>query len=323
MTALAVTADEGVRAGDVRTTLPTRRSPRGTEPLELLFERPAPLGPTRGGLGGGLASLYAGDLLVPLRPERPTVIANFVETIDGVIALDRRGRTGGGEVSGFSPTDKFVMGVLRAVADVVLVGAGTVRAAEGTGWTADAIDPARTQLHAELRARLGLAPQPTTMIVTASGDVDPAHRALQDPAVPIVVTGPPKAIQRLDAAGFAAHVRLAELPFAEGTSTAGALIELASSLGARVVLSEGGAHLIGELFAARLLDELFVTLSPQVVGRDDEQGRLSLVEGTALWPELPAWATLESVRRAGSHLFLRYGFSSSELPSNEVTSNVR
>lgn len=70
-----------------------------------------------------------------LRNDRPTVIANFVSTVDGVVAFDVIGSSGGGEISGFFAADRFVMGLLRAMADVVLVGAGTVRAAPTHEWT--------------------------------------------------------------------------------------------------------------------------------------------------------------------------------------------
>ena len=82
-----------------------------------------------------LRDRYDGELHVALRPDRPTVIANFVSTIDGVVAFDVDGSSGGGEVSGFFDPDRFVMGLLRAMADVVLVGAGTVRAAPTHVWT--------------------------------------------------------------------------------------------------------------------------------------------------------------------------------------------
>src|SRR5205085_856490 len=109
-------------------------------------------------------------LRIPLRTDRPTVIANFVETIDGAVALDRIGSTGGGDVSGFSPTDRFVMGLLRALADVVLMGAGTARTSGGGGWTPGSVHPECAAAYRTLRRRLGLTQEPSTMIVTATGN---------------------------------------------------------------------------------------------------------------------------------------------------------
>jgi len=72
-----------------------------------------------------------------------------------------------------------------------------------------------------------------------------------------------------------------------------------------VVLTEGGPHLMGELIKAQLLDEMFLTLSPVLAGRDKEL-RLGMVEGAELLPKLPVWSRLLSARRHGDYLFLRY-----------------
>ena len=72
------------------------------------------------------------------------------------------------------------------------------------------------------------------------------------------------------------------------------------------MLCEGGPHLIGDLLAAGVLDELFLTIAPQLAGRDKAKPRLGLVEGTAFAISEAPWATIGSVRRSGEHLFLRY-----------------
>lgn len=72
---------------------------------------------------------------------------------------------------------------------------------------------------------------------------------------------------------------------------------------------EGGPRLIGELLRAQLLDELLLTLSPVLAGRPSDEGserRLALVEGAAFSPDALPRASLLSVRRDASHLFLRY-----------------
>lgn len=290
------------------TGLPTRAAPRGTEPLERLFEMDtAPLGAVRGGLTDELAAAYAGDLVIPERPDRPTVVANFVETLDGLTALDRMGRTGGGEVSGFSPTDRFVMGLLRALADVVLVGASTVRSSARRAWTPDSVFPEAAAAYAALRTRLGLPARPTTLIATAGGDLDPGHPVFSDPLQQVVVAGPGPAVERLRRRPLPGHVAV-ELLEHDGPDGARDLVDLAGRLGAGVVLAEGGPHLFGELVRADRLDELFLTIAPQLAGRGRADDRLGLVEGAALWPEQPRWAHLRSARRAGDHLFLRYRF---------------
>jgi riboflavin biosynthesis pyrimidine reductase len=89
---------------------------------------------------------------------------------------------------------------------------------------------------------------------------------------------------------------------------AGAILELIRGTGARLAVCEGGPHLFGELLRARLIDELFLTLAPQLVGRDATTNRLSLVEGTSFGEGRGRWADLIGIRRAGDDLFLRYRF---------------
>jgi len=286
---------------------------RGDSRLERLWDpatdpaAPAPSRPDVRGdrLPSGLGDRYDGDLRVALRPDRPTVIANFVSTIDGAVAFDTDGSTGGGEVSGFADADRFVMGLLRAMADVVLVGAGTVRAAPTHEWTPRRVQPGSAGLYAAWREAMGISLQPTTIVATASGSLDPKHPGLSAPDVPVILATTESGAARLRAAGLASNARI-EVAASGGPIAATALVEIAARSGARLVLCEGGPHLIGDLLAAGLLDELFLTLAPQLAGRDDATHRLALVEGTAFEIATAPWAELGSVRRSGNHLFLRY-----------------
>ena len=72
-----------------------------------------------------------------------------------------------------------------------------------------------------------------------------------------------------------------------------------------VVLTEGGPHLMGRLIEDGLLEEVFLTISPVIAGRDSEP-RMGMVQGVELLPELGVWGSLLSARRHGDHLFLRY-----------------
>jgi riboflavin biosynthesis pyrimidine reductase len=75
-----------------------------------------------------------------------------------------------------------------------------------------------------------------------------------------------------------------------------------------MILVEGGPQLMGDFLAERYLDELFLTLAPQIAGRDGKVERPGFVAGKRFAPECPLWGTLISVKRGGSHLFLRYAF---------------
>jgi riboflavin biosynthesis pyrimidine reductase len=273
--------------------------------LVPLLEAPVPAGVVRGdGMPPALEARYGGPLLIPLRPDRPTVIANFVSTLDGIVAFGQGPLSGGGLISGQFEPDRFVMGLLRAVADVVVVGAGTLRGSTHQRWTPGHIHPASAATFAGWRQAMGLAPQPTTVFVSATGDLPTEHPAFHDLGVPAVVATTAAGARRVDTAALGDHVSVWPIRD-EGPLTGDDIAGLAATLGGRLVLTEGGPTLLGGLVAAGLVDELFLTLAPQLVGRGDP-GRLGLVEGVAFQPGDGRWAELVSVRRAGDHLFLRY-----------------
>ncbi len=86
------------------------------------------------------------------------------------------------------------------------------------------------------------------------------------------------------------------------------LDEVSRASAGKLILVEGGPQLLGTFYAERLLDEQFLTLSPQLAGRDADVERISLVMGQAFAPRHPLWGTLSDLRRGASHLFLRYSF---------------
>jgi riboflavin biosynthesis pyrimidine reductase len=292
---------------------------RGHGPwLERLWESPdQPATDVRGGgLPPDLRERYDGELRVALRADRPTVIANFVSTIDGVVAFDTDGSSGGGEVSGFFEPDRFVMGLLRAMADVVLVGSGTVRAAPTHEWTPRRVHKRSAASFASWRRALGIPTvQPTTIVATASGDLDLAHPGLSAADVPVILATTPSGAERLRAAGPRPNATIATVGHGRRVPAPN-LVALAASTGARLVLCEGGPHLIGELLAAKLLDEVFLTIAPQLAGRDEATPRLGLVQGTAFSVADAPWASLGTVRRSSDHLFLRYRFSAADGPAD-------
>src|SRR5258708_22787352 len=119
-------------------------------PLESLFEM------ERGSalpLLSDLATLY-GRLDLPPHPGRPFVLGNFVTTLDGVVALNEPGHASGGDIGGFHWHDQLVMSLLRAIADAVIVGAGTPRSAPHHRWTAQSIYPPHALACQQLRSSL-------------------------------------------------------------------------------------------------------------------------------------------------------------------------
>ena len=121
--------------------------------LKTLMERQ---GPGPGLLGPELQQLYDGNLSFADEPrERPYVMGNFVETLDGVVSYNLAGRSGGQPISGGCAEDLFLMGLLRAVSDAVLIGAGTLRGDPGHVRIPAAIYPQAANLYAALREKAG------------------------------------------------------------------------------------------------------------------------------------------------------------------------
>ncbi len=262
-------------------------------PLTVLYQRaglPAwPLPPM-------LAGLYGGDLGF----RQPCVYGNFVASVDGVTALGPEYPSSGSAISGHDPADRFVMGLLRACADVVLIGAGTLRATPGHRWIPAHVCPAAADGFAAFRRGLGRDRDPLLAVVTARGDVPAAHPALRPGALIVTTAAGARRLRgRLPPA-----CTILDLGDRPELPPAGVLAA-ARDQGSGMVLTEGGPRLLGQLAASGLLDELFLTISPVLAGRGDTP-RPGLVAARELLPGRTERAELLSVRQHGSYLFLRY-----------------
>ena len=260
-----------------------------------------------------LAAIY-GRLRLPVAAGRPYVVGNFVTTLDGVATLDAKGRMRAADIRGPDEHDRMVMGLLRAAADAVIVGAGTLRSAPGHIWTAERAYPPLADAYGALRAALGKPGPPLNAFVTARGEVDLTRPVFRSGEAPVLIVTTTEGERRIREADPPAWVTVSALR--GGSLSARAVLEAVAAVRpSQVILVEGGPHLMGDFFAEGCLDELFLTLAPQVAGRDGLPERPGFVAGKQLAPEHPAWGTLLSVKRAGSHLFLRYGFGAAEAPS--------
>ena len=272
--------------------------------LETLYERqPA----ASSALTEPLREMYGGDLDLPRPPERPYVIANFVETLDGVVSFAIPGRSGGGEISGQNAADRFVMGLFRACADAVVFASGTLHGDAGHVRTAAFIHPEAAGLYADLRARVSPArPEPLNVIVTGSGRVDLREPTFHTPGLEtlIVTTGEGERQLRADHGDALRVTRVRAVADAGPVPPPAVVHLLAREFGVRLLLHEGGPTLLGSFLAAGTVDELFLTVAPQVAGRDG-RGRPGLAEGAAFLPETAPWFELRDVKRSEDHLFLR------------------
>jgi riboflavin biosynthesis pyrimidine reductase len=259
--------------------------------MELLWEEGAlPEQPLpdelRRAYGGGLG--FGGPLLY----------ANFVQTLDGVVAIPALEKSNALVAHG-SDDDRFVMGLLRATAHAVLVGSGTLLASPKGRWRPEGVYPKAADAFAALRQAWGMPERPAVAVVSTGASLDPNHPVLQEAVVLTTARG--------------AEQLAGVLPDVVAVNDGDwvdlrAAVEVLRGRGHERILSEAGPHVFGSLLADALVDELFLTVSPVLAGRLASAQRFGLVEGVELLPQVSSAPHLLSVRRGGEHLFLRYAF---------------
>ena len=215
---------------------------------------------------------------------RPRLRLNFIASLDG--AATREGVSGGlGNAD-----DKLVFDTLRMLADVIVVGAGTVRS-EGYGG----IRPSPAD--AAWRVAHGLPAQVPVAVVSSRLELEPSHPVFADAAVrPLVVTHASSPAERRGRLAEVADV----LVCGEDAVDPRLLLAELTRRGLTQVLCEGGPHLFGAMIEADCVDELCLTLSP--VLEAGPAGRIS-ASSAAVTREM----SLLHVMNAGELLFLRYG----------------
>ena len=256
-----------------------------------------------------LARLYGPLRFLP-HPHQPYVIGNFVSTLDGVVSLKVAGHTGGGDISGFNPHDQMVMGLLRAAADAVIVGAGTLRASPKILWIAEQTYRPLAEVYRSFRAALGKPQPPLNVIVTARGEIDLGLPVFQSGRVPVLIVTTAEGARRIQTRHPSSAVQIEAVENGDSLSVRSILEAVKRVRSCEVILTEGGPRLMGDFLAEKRLDDLFLTLAPQIAGRDDVTERPGLVAGKIFAPQQAIWGTLRSIKQGGSHLFLRYSFDS-------------
>ncbi len=233
-----------------------------------------------------LAGAYLGDRRSP-PPGRPWVLLNMVVSIDGATAV--AGRSGG--LGG--PADHTAFVTLRSLADVILVGAGTVRA--------EHYGPPRTSAeHQAQRLARGQEPFPRLAIVSGRLELDLDAALFTDtPTRPLVITGAAGAPDRdRTLAGIRAVADVVAVGD-QHADLAGALAELGRQ-GAAVVLCEGGPILNGQLLRDGLVEEACVTVAPLLAGGQSSR----MISGPA--PELARTMRLARLIEDDDTLLARY-----------------
>src|SRR5262249_46893708 len=211
------------------------------------------------------------------------------------------------EISGGSAEDRFVMGLLRNVSDAVLIGSGTLHGDPGHVRIPTFIYPEAKDLYAELRRKLGKPPLPLNVVLTASGKIDLDEPTFHTDGLPTAIVTTKEGASRIASDhGDIPHITVRSTGEAVSTTPAAVLRILADEFGIRLLLHEGGPTIFGEALAAKMIDELFLTLAPQMAGRQSAAPRPSIAGDTLFLPEMAPWFGLRSVKRASHHLLLRY-----------------
>ena len=222
--------------------------------------------------------------MTPPRSGRPAVRANMIASLDGA--------TSSGGTSGAlgGPPDKAVFHALRALADVIVVGAGTMRA--------EKYKPARLD-DGTRRRRIGqaLGPVPPIAVLTRSCRLDwNLPFFTEADARPVIITA-----ETAQPADRAEAECVADVVVAgDAAVDLARAVDALGEMGFTNVLTEGGPMILGQLVAAGLVDELCLTLSPTLIGGD-----ASRILGDAVLGDVTR-ADLGHVLEADGFLFLRY-----------------
>jgi 2,5-diamino-6-(ribosylamino)-4(3H)-pyrimidinone 5'-phosphate reductase len=210
----------------------------------------------------------------PPGANRPYLALNMVTTVDGRVSLN------GSAVGIGSAADKHLLRELRAEADVVLHGASTVRA--------DPLSARVPPTMSEERLERGLSAQPIGAIVTRSGELPTEHPYYESATIIYVLSGAD------------VPVRAPTVEVVRVASITEVVVDL-TARGVRRVVCEGGPTLNQALFTARLVDEIFLTIAPKLIGGEHP---LTMVKGGS-FGIVPL--ELRSLAELDGELFMKYG----------------
>ncbi|HEY7295341.1 MAG TPA: dihydrofolate reductase family protein [Dehalococcoidia bacterium] len=239
----------------------------------------------------GAAGHYTELVLPEPPPDRPFVYINMVSSVDGKATVD------GSERGLGSSDDKRVMQELRSHADAVLNGATTLRV---SGSSPLVREPALI----ERRRQRGLAAQPLGVIVSRRGGLPLDAPFFSSAKFEGVVVVTELASERQRAAIRATGRRVLVIP--DGEENGAALVRaLHDELGIRWLLCEGGPTINQTLFRADVVDEVYLTFAPWIVGGREN---LTIVEGEPFGREtMRRLRFLQALHdEATDELFLRY-----------------
>jgi len=202
------------------------------------------------------------------------------------------------------------MGLLRAYADAVMFGEDTFRNAPGHAWTAGFVYPTFEKEFQAFRKQIGKGSlHPVNVVVSGRGHADldqPLFR--REKIRSLVLTTEEGAARLHERYGTSLPATVHVLPGNTVLNPSDMTALLHADYGVRLLLHEGGPTLFSSFLRQALVDELFLTVAPQIVGRGHTEERPTFSGPLGLAPEQAIWGTLLSMKLAdkSGHLFLRY-----------------
>ncbi len=284
-------------------------------PFEILFDNAEP-----GELDDPAYGSYGRLGFPPPPEERPWIFSNFVQSLDGIASLT--GKHGSGLHISQSEEDRWLIDLLRAHADALLVGMRTLTD-EVEMRNYGPRGPVYRIVHpelAELRSRLGRKRE-LCIFVSGTGNLKLENfKVFDGDLVDTVILTTRAGAERLAAQSSHPHVRVLAAGDGRWVDLSLAMVLLRLKLGIRYLLCEGGPTLNGHLSRARLVDERFLTVSPMDVGQtaplDSEEVRYAIdiplrlrptsFAGAGLSKDEALWWRWMSCRKVGDHQFHRF-----------------
>jgi len=250
-------------------------------------------------------AIYGGTWSIPPAGYRPYVYINFATSRDGRVSFSVPGHAGGGDVTGFNAHDRWLMGLLRARADAILMGDNTLRTEPTHLWTPGHIFPDDKEAFAELH-NLEKRRSPTLLVfLSLKGDLPPDAAVFGADVDVVIATTRLGAETARNLKPAAAKVEVLELGD-DGVDIVRLMTMLRSDYGIERLLCEGGPRVYGSLLAAGQVDDEFITLCPIMIGDSPDGPHCpSLIEGVRFAPGRAPQSHIAGLRRSDNHLFLR------------------
>ena len=272
--------------------------------FQLLFDDASPSENSSSSLPLAFQEIYGGDWQVPVVDGRPYTFSNFAQSRDGRISFAEPGIATGGDVTGFNVYDRWLMGLLRARADAILMGDVTVTMEPEFVFCAETISPNDADAFTALRRSEGRKELPLVVILSLEGKIDWTLPCFQDARSHILLATTTVGAANVSDCDCAATVEV--LILGDDIVDLQRLVTmLYDGFGVHTLLCEGGSRVFANMLDAGLIDEEFVTLCPTFIGRTPTRHRPSYTEGVAWTPATAPYSKPLNLRRAGDMLYMR------------------